>query len=340
MGAYAYQMGAEPHENTPMKNAPIEADLLLVDDDPAVIQVLNKILSDYTRVRFATSGADALRLTRESLPDLILLDAQMGDMNGLEVCEALKADPLLADVPVVFVSSHQEAELEVAVLKLGAVDFIRKPFNASQVMARVNTQLKLKRLNDELRLLSRVDALTGLANDRAHEETLHREILRAAEAAGPVCAVRLEIDFFEAFESLYSAKMATDCIRAVAGALGQQLQRPGDMAFRLDRSSFGLVLPDTVATDGLVVANRALRAVEALDIGHQGSAVSRHLTLSAGVACLETSDEDSAASDGLASALDRAAIEALAQARAAGSAQACLGPAPDRTPLAEAADPT
>ncbi|MBU2410639.1 MAG: response regulator, partial [Gammaproteobacteria bacterium] len=162
-----------------MKNAPIEASLLLVDDDPAVIQVLNKILSDYSSVRFATSGADALRLARESLPDLILLDAQLGDMSGLEVCESLKADPALANVPVVFVSSHQEAELEVAVLKLGAVDFIRKPFNGPQVIARVDTQLKLKRLADDLRLLSRVDALTRLGNDRAYEETLRRESLRA-----------------------------------------------------------------------------------------------------------------------------------------------------------------
>ncbi|MBU1360026.1 MAG: response regulator [Gammaproteobacteria bacterium] len=322
-----------------MKNAPIEASLLLVDDDPAVIQVLNKILSDYSSVRFATSGADALRLARESLPDLILLDAQLGDMSGLEVCESLKADPALANVPVVFVSSHQEAELEVAVLKLGAVDFIRKPFNGPQVIARVDTQLKLKRLADDLRLLSRVDALTRLGNDRAYEETLRRESLRAVEAQGPVAAVRFEIDFFEAFESTYGAKATAEALRAVAKALRHQLLRPGDVAFRLGRAAFGLVLPDTTGADALAVANRLLRVVEALDIPHHASTVSRHLTLSAGIASFEGTQATEIAHDGIAPALDQTALAALAQAQHDGWAQANLGTAAGGLPPVGAATP-
>lgn len=319
-----------------MKKFPVEASLLLVDDDPSIIQVLSRILSDYSTLRFATSGADALQLSKEAVPDLILLDAQMGDMSGLQVCEALKADPALADVPVIFVSSHQESELEVAVLQMGAVDFIRKPFDAQQVLARVNTQLKLKRLSDDLRRLSRIDGLTGLGNEAAHAETLGRECARAAEAGQAIALVLLEVDFFQSFEALYDRKATDACLAAVGDALRRSMRRPGDVAARLDRERFALVLPDTSADDALHVANRALRAVESLDIGHQGSAVSRHVTCSAGVSCVDAArrDELTAAGVTAADALGAAAAKALEAAIGAGRAQAVLmahevAPAPD-----------
>lgn len=307
-----------------MKKFPVEASLLLVDDDPAIIQVLSRILSDYSAVRFATSGTDALQLSRESPPDLILLDAQMGDMSGLQVCEALKADPALANIPVIFVSSHQESELEVAVLQLGAVDFIRKPFNASQVTARVNTQLKLKRLSDDLRRLSRVDGLTGLANADAHGETLSREILRAAEAGQPLSLLVIDLDFFQSFEALYDRKAADACLSSTAEALLRSARRPGDFVARLDRDRFALILADTTADDAMHVANRALSAVEALDIAHQGSAVSRHVTCSAGVACLDAAAREALSGSDARIALEVAAAAALAQAVRAGRAQAAV----------------
>jgi diguanylate cyclase (GGDEF)-like protein len=307
-----------------MKKLPVEASLLLVDDDPSIIQVLSRMLSDYSTVRFATSGTDALQLSKEATPDLILLDAQMGDMSGLQVCEALKADPTLAEVPVIFVSSHRESELEVAVLELGAVDFIRKPFNVSQVTARVNTQLKLKRLSDDLRRLSRIDGPTGLPNEPAYAEILVRETLRAAESGRAMALVMLEVDFFQSFEALYDRKAADACLAAIGDALRASARRPGDFVARLERERFALVLADTSADDALHVANRALRAVEALDISHQGSAVSRHVTCSGGVACLDAAAREELSGAGVEAveALERAARDALAGAVRAGRAQA------------------
>lgn len=327
-----------------MKKPTIEASLLLVDDDPAIIQVLNRILSDYSLVRFATSGADALRLSHEAAPDLILLDAQMGDMSGLQVCEALKADPALAEIPVIFMSSHQEPELEVAVLKMGAVDFIRKPFDAAQVTARIQTQLKLKRLSDDLRSLSRVDPLTGVANEAAYLENLQREGRRAVRARQPLSLVLLEIDFFESFEALYDRKASEAGLAMVAESMRRGVRRGGDFVARLARDRFALILPDTPAEGALHVANHVLGAVEALDIGHQGSPISRHLTCSAGVACFDASAQGKAALrpeaiDGV-EALADAAAAALERARAAGRAQAELAlekatPRPDPKPEAD-----
>ena len=95
--------------------------ILIVDDDPGSIQIMGRILSGVGQLRFATTGEDALRLARESAPDLMLLDAEMPGMTGIQAFEALKAEPKLADVPVIFVTSHSEAEFEVAVFDKGAV---------------------------------------------------------------------------------------------------------------------------------------------------------------------------------------------------------------------------
>lgn len=98
--------------------------LLIVDDDPSMIQVLGKALRSLGRLRFATHGADALRLMRESLPDIVLLDAQMPGMSGFDVLDAIKHDTSLADLPVIMVTSHSEEDFEQAGLERGAADFI------------------------------------------------------------------------------------------------------------------------------------------------------------------------------------------------------------------------
>lgn len=127
-----------------------EVRLLLVDDDPSSIQVMGRMLSQYPDQRFAMSGADALRLAREAIPDLIVLDIDMPGMSGFDVCEALKADPALAGVPVIFATSHDPASMQVAAFKNGAADFVAKPLVAAQLTARVRAQLRSKVLIEGL----------------------------------------------------------------------------------------------------------------------------------------------------------------------------------------------
>src|SRR5450631_2410370 len=146
--------------------------ILLVDDDPGAIQLLGGLLANVATLWFATNGKDALRLAREVVPDLILLDAEMPGMTGFQLLQALKAEAELADVPVIFITSHTEAGFEVSALEMGAVDFIAKPFRSSLVLARVKTQMRMKRMSDELRRAATTDALTGVANRRLFDETL------------------------------------------------------------------------------------------------------------------------------------------------------------------------
>jgi phosphoserine phosphatase RsbU/P len=125
--------------------------LLLVDDAPANIQVATAILRDDYRVRVATSGAKALELVKASpAPDLILLDVEMPEMDGYEVCRRLKADAATRDIPVIFLTGKIEAEDETRGFTVGAVDYIHKPFSPAVVKARVQTHLALRDAREQL----------------------------------------------------------------------------------------------------------------------------------------------------------------------------------------------
>lgn len=125
--------------------------VLLVDDAPANIQVVNSILKDIYKIRIATNGPRALELSNvEPRPDLILLDVMMPDMDGYEVCSRLKKDPQTRDIPVIFLTGQTEIEDETRGFEVGAVDYIHKPFSPAVVKARVHTHLVLRGIREQL----------------------------------------------------------------------------------------------------------------------------------------------------------------------------------------------
>ncbi len=122
-----------------------EPHLLLVDDDPTAILAMRSLLAEYPNQRFAVTGEAALSLAREFTPDLILLDVDLPGMSGLEVCDALRADPRLQSVPIIMATAHDRAEFEVRALKRGATDFVSKPLQPEQFRARVRAHLNVYR---------------------------------------------------------------------------------------------------------------------------------------------------------------------------------------------------
>jgi len=124
--------------------------ILVVDDAPINIEILTGILKDDYNVRFAKNGATALKLAEKFLPDIILLDVVMPEMNGFEVCKKLKEKPLTENIPVIFVTANNQANDEAKGFELGAVDYISKPVSPVIVKARVKTQLALHDQNREL----------------------------------------------------------------------------------------------------------------------------------------------------------------------------------------------
>jgi diguanylate cyclase (GGDEF)-like protein len=265
--------------------------ILLVDDDPAMIQQLARILAGLGDLRFATSGEDALRLARVLVPDLMLLDAEMPGMSGFEVCKALKSDPVLAKVVVIFVSSHNDSAFEVSGFELGAADFITKPVSPPLVQARVKTQLRVKRMTDEMRRISTIDVLTGIANRRHFDEMLEREWRRARRSGDPLGLLMIDVDHFKLFNDRYGHPAGDACLRSVAQALLGASLRPGDMVARYGGEEFVMLLPKTPRAGAEHVAQGILAAIGALDIAHEASFTARHVTVSVGIGCYDAESQ-------------------------------------------------
>ena len=125
--------------------------ILAVDDTPANLDVMIELLNDQYRVKVATSGENALKMvTKGAPPDLILLDILMPGMDGIEVCRAIKEQKHLQDVPVIFISSLEEVDEKIKAFTSGGVDYVTKPFQPEELLARVNTHLTLRKVQQQL----------------------------------------------------------------------------------------------------------------------------------------------------------------------------------------------
>jgi PAS domain S-box-containing protein len=154
-------------------------DILIVDDTPASLELLGRILDERGyRVRAATNGRHALKSVEAKMPDLILLDVKMPEMSGYEVCRRLKSNEQSQNIPVVFISAHDELSEKVEGFKAGGIDYITKPFEAEEVLARVEIHLQLHELTEQLeqKVIERTEEL------RTANEQLKRELSERKKA--------------------------------------------------------------------------------------------------------------------------------------------------------------
>lgn len=305
---------------TPPENAPIglpDADaqrrprLLVVDDQPVNVQTLYRVFAEDHQVFMATGGEQALVQAVARLPDLVLLDVEMPDLDGYEVCRCLKAHEATRDIPVIFVTAHQDEDSETKGLDAGAVDFITKPINPRIVRARVRTHLTLKRQGDLMRQWVYVDGLTGVCNRRHFDERLATEYARAVRQGDALSLVMIDVDFFKRFNDHYGHQAGDDALRRVAEAVRSGLKRPGDLLARYGGEEFVCLLPDTDRDGAMSLAAQFGDQVRAMEIENV-NADSGRLTISLGVA---TKPPDVV---GGAAALLRAADAELYVAKAAG----------------------
>ncbi|MCB1914590.1 MAG: diguanylate cyclase [Rhodocyclaceae bacterium] len=302
-----------------------ESSLLLVDDDVGSIRVLQRILSDYAHLCFATDGDEALRLANESPPDLILLDADMPGLDGFGVCDALKRNERLAHIPVIFVTSHEDVSVETRALELGATDFIAKPVSAARVRLRVRNQLLLKYYTDRLRREAATDPLTGLGNRRALEAALPLEWRRAQRHLRPLSLLMVDVDHFKRVNDRHGHAVGDDCLRAIAIALESCVGRPGDLVARFGGEEFALLLPETPRDAARAIADGIHAAVRGLEIPVGEGAGTVTLTVSIGIATCGNDKEASSCSE---SNLLRRADKALYCAKLAGRNQSRMDEPP------------
>lgn len=257
--------------------------LLVVDDQAVNIQALYHAFAEDHQVFVATCGTQAIRLCREKQPDLVLLDIVMPEMDGYEVCTALKADKDTCDIPIIFVTGETDEGAETRGLDAGAVDFISKPINPRIVRARARTHITLKRQSDHLRSLSLLDGLTGIANRRCFDERLEMEWRRAFRNARPLSLLMVDVDHFKRYNDHYGHAAGDQCLQQVAQALGYTLTRPGDVVARFGGEEFVCLLPETESSGAVAVGQMLERRVRELALPHASSPTDTVVTVSIGV---------------------------------------------------------
>jgi len=219
--------------------------ILIVDDEKMNIIALAHFLKPQYEIIVAVDGASALEAAEKHLPDLILLDIIMPDINGFDVLIKLKDSAATMNIPVIFISGLSNASDEEKGLSLGAVDYIIKPFNKSVVKARINTHLKMVDYVHTIEKLCMLDALTGLPNRRGFDSRMNVEWGRACREKKQLGLIMLDLDKFKMYNDTYGHPQGDIFLQTVADVISKTLNRPTDFVSRWGGEEFMVLLPDT-----------------------------------------------------------------------------------------------
>lgn len=257
--------------------------------------------------------------------DLILMDIIMPDVDGIEACRNVKRREWLADVPVIMVTATTEKDNLQLAFSAGAMDFIKKPLDRVELLARVRSALRLKHetarrkaretellevtrqlqaANERLQNLSFLDGLTRIANRRHFDQELLKESRRAKRKKTPLSLIMLDIDYFKAFNDTYGHLKGDDCLKTVASTLKKTLKRPGDFPARYGGEEFAVVLPNTTDVGVAIIAEELRASIERVGIAHINSLCADYVTVSLGV--VTRFSEQAETPDDLILAADRA----------------------------------
>lgn len=316
--------------------------ILVVDDDQFIRQLLRRVMEkEGYKVVEAANGEEGLEAYKRLKPDIVLLDALMPVMDGFTCCSKLqrlidnlqngdvlghaKSVQNLSRTPVLIITALDDQDSVDRAFAVGATDYVTKPIHMAVLRQRVRRLIQQSQLyqqlelaNRELKLLASLDGLTGVANRRRFDEYLEDEWQRMYRDQLPLSLILCDIDFFKKYNDTYGHQAGDACLRRVADALRFCVKRSVDLVARYGGEEFAVVLPNTTAVGASQVAEEIRTVVNNLGIPHAQSAVSKHITLSLGIACMTPEPHTSPAM------LVAEADMALYQAKAAGRNQYSL----------------
>ncbi len=262
--------------------------ILIVDDVPANVKILRELLIGNYELFVATNGRMAVEVAEAKLPDLILMDVMMPEVDGITACGVLRSRPATAEIPVIFITAKSEVDDMVRGFEAGGVDYVTKPFNPSELNARVKTHLELKRSREQLQRYGRqleeanrqledrnerlneaieqlhvaamTDPLTGLRNRRHMTMKIQEEMVRFKRSQRAFSLILADIDHFKQVNDLYGHECGDQVLRHVSDKLRLGI-REQDHVARWGGEEFLLLLPETGADGALLVAEKLRLAV-------------------------------------------------------------------------------
>ncbi len=307
-----------------------KATLLVIDDAQDVLDLLRAILRSHPyEIHTANSAEAGLALLPSVTPDLIMLDIMMPEQDGFRLAQKLLNDPETKNIPIMFLTARSDINSLQTGLGMGAVEYVVKPFNSAELIARIEVALRIKflqddllRANAELQSMALTDPLTGLRNRRFLSEQLQDMIPVARRYNEPLSCIMLDIDHFKAVNDTYGHPVGDEVLTHLATLMKQSL-READIIGRYGGEEFIILSPRTNLAAGELVAERLRSNVARQAFETEKGALK--ITISIGLAILDPRSTETAL--GL---IDRA-DQALYVAKNAGRNRVSV--APDYTAL-------
>lgn len=271
---------------TGLKNSPL---VLVVDDEEIMQDVMRDILTESGyNIDVAENGEVALEKMSQKSYDLVFADIRMPKMDGMEYLKRAKA--LEPDLDIILMTGYASVDVAVEAMKLGAFDFITKPFNLDHIRIVAGRVIEMKTLKKQAeegeyyRKLSLTDGLTELYNHRHFHKLLDIELSRAERKKCTFCVLMLDVDNFKIYNDTLGHTSGDYALRFLAWLLKHHA-RLSDMVCRYGGEEFSLILPETDQAAGKLAAERFRRIIEETDFDGQDILPGKNLTVSIGVAC-------------------------------------------------------
>ena len=255
------------------------AKILIIDDNPGDLDFLVELLDDFD-IRTVIDGQSGLDAVKEETPDLILLDINMPDMNGFEVCRRLKENEESSSIPIIFLSARNDADNIVKGFEMGGVDYITKPYLPKEVLARIKTHLRLCKAIHTLDTLANIDELTGIANRRNFFSRANIYLEEAENREEPLHIFILDLDNFKSINDTYGHAVGDTIIKDFVEIINTNVPNIKTFA-RLGGDEFVLILTNISAHEARQQLNNMRMLVEKSHFRPHNSA---HYTVSIGMA--------------------------------------------------------
>lgn len=286
--------------------------ILIIDDSRSDRDLLELTLkkSGYDNVITTASVRDGIACLANDI-ELVIMDVMMPDIDGIDGCAMIREQKLYFDLPIIIVTSNKDINTLELAFKNGANDYITKPFNKLELLARVRVALslkaeidkrkkreqelelltnrlsaltkELKEKNDILQKLSTIDGLTDVANRRKFDEILEKTWKRIQRNKGTISLIMLDIDNFKAYNDNYGHQQGDLVLKQVAHAIRDIPKRANDLVARYGGEEFAIILPDTSIDGAKAIATQIQERIEQLQIKHEFSGIKDILTVSLGI---------------------------------------------------------
>ncbi len=290
--------------------------ILVVDDDPVSARLISDTLKGAGfRSSYCCEPEDTLRVIQSELPDLIILDVVMPGIDGFELCRQVRAHPALALTPIIFVTRRGDVDQRVRGLEMGGNDYIAKPFDPQELIARVRSHLgRLSALKD----MAIRDGLTRCFNHKYFKTRLEHEVIRARAHGTSLCLAMLDVDFFKKINDQYGHP-AGDSVLVHLSNLLMASVRTSDLVARYGGEEFAILLTQAGANEAAVIATRICNRVA--DYPFPGAREDNPLavTISIGLTELTPADDDQSLLARADAALYEAKVNGRNQVRIAAS---------------------